>query len=122
MTSDACLRAYFNQFSKLRVCVHTSLCSIIDLLLSKVYSIGSSTVIMCLCLYSLINSINEVSVVDLPEPTDQVTRTSQFFLFVKFNTSFGNPKSPKLGNLFAIGLNTTQSHFFSEKTFTLNLE
>jgi hypothetical protein len=54
ITSLACLNAYFKPFSKLLVFTHTSLCSIIDFLFSKTYSIGSSTVIICLPKFELI--------------------------------------------------------------------
>jgi len=122
ITSLACLNAYFKPFSKLLVFVHTSLCSTKDLLLLKTYSIGSSTVIICFCIFAEIVSINADIVVDLPDQTDQVTNNNQFFLLIKSSNLSGNHNSLKLGNLVLIGLKTAPIQFFEKNTLALNLE
>ena len=122
ITSLACLSAYFKPFSKLFVLIQTSLCSIRDLLSLKTYSIGSSTVIICLAILAEIVSTKADIVVDFHDPTDQVTKIIPFFLFKKSSIFLGKPNSLKVGNLLFIGLKTAQIQSFEKNTFTLNLE
>ena len=74
-----------------------SLWLIIAFLCEWRYSIGSSSVITWALRSSLILSIREASVVDLPEPVGPVTRTSPLFLAYNSTTDFGTPRLSGLG-------------------------
>jgi len=65
-------------------------------------SIGSSIVMMCSSRLSLISSIMEASVVDLPEPVGPVTITNPRGFFVRSWSEFGSPSSSSL--LISIGI------------------
>ena len=54
---------------------------------------GSSTLMMCSCLVSLILSIMAAREVDLPLPVGPVTRTSPRGFSVSSSTAFGSPSS-----------------------------
>jgi hypothetical protein len=122
ITSLACLKAYFNQFSNDNVFVHTSLCSISDFLFLKTNSTGSSTVTICFDKFELIVSTSAAKVVDLPDHTLHVTRINQCFCLIKSKSFLGNHNSVKDGNSFLIGLKTIPIPFFAKKTLALNLE
>ncbi len=57
---------------------------------------GSSTLMMCSLLVSLILSIIAASVVDLPLPVGPVTSTSPRGLAVMSSTALGRPNSPRV--------------------------
>jgi hypothetical protein len=77
---------------------------------------------MCLCIEVFIFSIKAAIVVDLPEPTLQVSNNNPFFLLINSRSLTGNHKSSKFGASTFMGLNTAQTPFFAIKVFTLNLE
>ena len=62
-----------------------------QLLCSCMNSIGSSIVMMCSSRVSLISSISEASVVDLPEPVGPVTSTRPRGLLAKVRMTDGRP-------------------------------
>jgi hypothetical protein len=122
ITSLACLKAYFKPFSKLLVLFPTSLCSTIDKSFGKIYSIGSSIVIICLRIVVVIFEIRDAIVVDFQEPTDHVINKSPFLLFINSNNFFGNHKVSNFGISILIGLKIAQIQLLVINTFTLNLE
>ena len=70
---------------------------------------GSSTLIMCSFLVSLILSIMEASVVDLPLPVGPVTSTSPRGLVVMSSAAFGRPSSDRLLELTPLGVDVIAS-------------
>ncbi len=75
-----------------------SRCEIIDCFCGKMYSIGSSAVIIRQALFSLIRSIIEAMVVDFPAPVMPVTRTRPCLrAMMSSHTLFGKPISSSFG-------------------------
>jgi hypothetical protein len=66
-----------------------------------------------------ISFISDARVVDFPEPTDPVTRTSPFFFFVKSFIALGRPRVSKSGILLSMTRKTIAYHFLCERTFAL---
>ena len=64
-----------------------------DFLLVKINSTGSSIVTICFAYLSLIKSIKDAMVVDLPEPVGPVTRTNPLLNSAKVSRVFGSPSS-----------------------------
>jgi hypothetical protein len=93
----------------------------IDKSFLKIYSTGSSIVIICLFIVVEISLINAAIVVDFQEPTLPVISKSQFLLFTNSKSLFGNHNSENPGKVSFIGLNTAQIQFFAINKLTLNL-
>ena len=123
MISGSSLITAFSAFLNDQVSCPTCLCEILHLSPSKIYSIGSSMVMMFSFLVLLIYSIILTSEVDFPLPVDPVTRKSPFFaartfLFI-LSARLENIISSSVLMRELIFLITIQIFPFSKKAFTL---